>query len=77
MTTLTIAYITFRYGAQISSQLIGTYGNVLDLVTDVESVLTNPANQDLIKFGIRQIPLIPGVDVGTLEAIFKTIFGGN
>ncbi len=49
---------------------------MLDLVTDVESVLSNPANADAIKFGIRQIPLIPGLSVGSLEAIFE-MFGGN
>lgn len=76
MTTLTIAFIAFRYGGQIANQLRGTYGNVLDLVTDVESVLSNPANVDIIKFGIREIPLIPGLDIGSLEAIIK-MFGGN
>jgi hypothetical protein len=76
MTTLTIAYLTFRYGGNISSQLRGTYGNVLDLVTDVESVLSNPANADDIKFGIRQIP-IPGIgSFGNIETILQ-MFGGN
>jgi len=57
MTTLTIAYITFRYGGQIANQLRGTYGNVLDLVTDVESVLNNPANIELIKIGAKNLPI--------------------
>lgn len=76
MTTLTIAYLTFRYGGNISNQLRGTYGNVLDLVTDVESVLSNPANADAIKFGIRQIPLPFVGSLGNIENILN-LFGVN
>lgn len=76
MTTLTIAYLTFRYGGNISNQLRGTYGNVLDLVTDVESVLSNPANADVIKFGIRQIPLPFVGSLGNIENILN-LFGVN
>jgi len=73
MTTLTIAYLTFRYGGSISSQLRGTYGNVLDLVTDVESVLTNPANLELIKLGGNlSIPVLNNfVPNATFENLWK------
>ena len=76
MTTLTIAYMTFRYGGGIANQLRGTYGNVLDLVTDVESVLSNPANQELIKSGVRSVPIPFIGSLGNIENILN-LFGGN
>ncbi len=76
MTTLTIAYMTFRYGGGIANQLRGTYSNVLDLVTDVESVLSNPANQELIKSGVRNVPIPFISSLGNIENILN-LFGGN
>ena len=56
MTTLTIAYIAFRYGSDIASQLKGKYDDLLELILDVEGTLSR--NKDIIELSIRTTPIV-------------------
>jgi len=51
MTSLTIAYIIIRYGADIAAQLKGQYDDILELILDVALVLSqNKDFGDIFKF---------------------------
>lgn len=69
MTTLTIAYIAFRYGSDIASQLKGKYDDLLELILDVEGTLSR--NKDIIELSIRTTPI-----VGDIFRIGE-LFGGR
>lgn len=70
MTTLTIAYIAFRYGSDIASQLKGKYSDILELIVDVQSTLNR--NKDIIKITARSLP-ITGDAIRIVE-LFERIF---
>jgi len=54
LTTLVVAYVAFKYGSKIASQLEGKYEDILELITDVEGTLER--NKDILEFSIRQTP---------------------
>jgi len=70
MTTLTIAYIAFRYGGDIASQLKGKYSDILELVLDVQNTLDR--NKDMIKSLARTLPITG--DLIRLDELFERIF---
>ena len=70
MTTLTIAYIAFRYGSDIASQLKGKYSDILELIVDVQSTLNR--NKDIIEITARSLP-ITGDAIRIVE-LFERIF---
>jgi len=56
MTTITIAFIAFRYGADIAAQLKGNYDDILELILDIDGTLSR--NKDKIDLTIRTTPIL-------------------
>ena len=73
MTTLTIAYIAIRYGADIASQLKGNYADVLELIIDVQGTLSR--NKDIIELSIRTTPIVGDIfRIGELFGFTERVF---
>jgi len=73
MTTLTIAYIAFRYGSDIAGQLKGKYGDLLELILDVEGTLLR--NKDIINLSIRTTPIVGDIfRIGELFGFTERVF---
>lgn len=72
MTTITIAFIAFRYGAEIAAQLKGSYDDILELILDVAFVLNNNKVKTAVDLGIRGTPFL-----GDFYRFFNVIFPGG
>jgi len=72
MTTIAIAFIAFRYGSQIAAQLKGSYDNILELILDIATVLSNNKIQTSVDLGIRGTPFL-----GDLYRFFNVVIPGG